>query len=181
MMPVDFPVMIRRNQVAFSERLLRGNYCTYPVEIEQLYTPYGFLVPMTNDSLDFVDFFEEGWETCALSSRTPTALLIDHKARIFELTLGAMSEADTPGFSKLRVLPRFHEGYVRSRSSRDDQRARCALDLKEDLTEAAQLLEKNMETWGPKYVVLNIFDIVSRLQKDKATRPVLRHPYPKEK
>jgi hypothetical protein len=181
MMPVDFPVMIRHNQVAFSRQLLRGNRRTYLVEIEHLYTPYGFLVPMTNDSLDFIDFFEEGWATCSLSDRAPTALLIDHKARIYELVLGSTVPGETPGFSKLRVLPNFETGYVRSRLSIDDDRARCAMALTPDLVAAARLLEKNMETWGPEYEVFNIFDIVARLQKDKLTRSVPSHPYPKEK
>lgn len=166
----DSPILIRDDKIAFSLNIAKYNSNFYRVSVVQMLTRFGFLVPMNTSSMDFLDYFEDGTLGLQSGERHCKAILIDHRARVYELAM-TVPESGEPIVSKLRVPAGPGMKYAKSSVRSEEEKAMVALDITPTLEEAVKVLTPNLYVAHSEYTILSIESIAEGLRKAECTKP----------
>jgi hypothetical protein len=166
----DSPILIYDRKIAFSRNISKYNGNFYRVDNAMLITPFGFLVPLNASSMDFLDYFEDGSVCLESGERHCKALLVDHRARVYELAMMVPQEGEII-VSKMRVLVGPGTRYAKASVPHEEEKAMVALDISSSMEEAVKALAPNLYAAHSAYCILNIEGMAEGLRKIDCTKP----------
>lgn len=170
---MTFPIFIKDGIVAFSTSFIKPNLVQHEVDVENLYTPCGFLIPTDYNSFGIIDFLEDGFVNYyEKDSCNRMGVLIDHRGRIHEVYVDHLTNDATRRLvlTHRRVMVG-KAGYVRTHAGEVEKAGMMALSLCATAQEAGELYTKLTTLNAPIYQSIKITDIMSRLNELAYVQP----------
>ena len=174
-----FPVIIYGTKILFSTTIVQSNDLTHRVGYGSLMTDYGFVAPVNADSMDVIDYLENGFDESALFDRVAKAILVNHRGHVYEVLCARMPDANKEHrgedlLTKRRVLVGPDTRYVYSTSFQSIENVDTMLKLTNSLDEFLVFFKKEYYLRGHDYQVEDIRDMAMALASLKKDKPFPR-------
>jgi hypothetical protein len=170
-------VFIRDKTIAFSKNIMRPNELYYKINVEELYTNHGFIIPLDSSSIDILDYLQYGEDELCLHERVCRCMLIDCHERVYDVLMiqpEASQGIHTVQLSKTRILVGKGTLFARSMIAEDERNAIMSLELTNTVKQATVLHDSTFGLFTTDYVVMDIAKIAKALTDSAKVLPFPR-------
>jgi hypothetical protein len=167
----DYPVIILHDRIAFSTNIARHDMSFYQIDPQQLFTKYGYLIPLNTSSFEILDYFQDGLDNLFLHERKAKALLVNWRGQVHEISMKRDPETDIPTISRMRILTGQGTRFATATIVAEIEKAQTAMMVRDTLEEVIEIINPCLYNGAGAYQIYDLNYIASRLKRRNECEP----------